>query len=222
MTFIIAGYGRVGQRTADTLRSEGHEVTVVEILEEKAARAEADGFDTVVGDAEDERILEQAGVADADALAGLTGDLNANFAACMIAKPHGSRTVLRIDEDYREEIYETYAADVDEIVYPERMGAAGAKTALLGGDLNVLADLTEHLTAATVEIPAESPHMGRRVVELELPEGGRLYAHGSANGSLTIPMPKTVLEAGDWVAVIAERDALDEVKAALTGESAAA
>ena len=222
MTFVIVGYGRVGKRTADILRSEGHDLTVVEILEEKAANAEADGFDVVVGDAEDERVLERAGVERADAVAALTGDLNANFAVCMIAKGHGCRTVLRIDEDYRQEIYEKYAADVDEIVYPERMGAAGAKTALLGGDLNVLADLTEHLTAATVEIPADSPHVGRRVVELELPEDARLYAHGPANEPLTIPMPKTVLGAGDRVAIIAERDSLEEVKAMLGGDKAAA
>jgi len=36
----------------------------------------------------------------------------------MIGKEHGCRTVLRIDEDYREEIYEKYDADVDEIIYP--------------------------------------------------------------------------------------------------------
>jgi trk system potassium uptake protein TrkA len=222
MTFVIVGYGRVGKRTADILRSEGHGLVVVERDEDKASAAAGAGFDVVVGDAEDERVLEEAGVAEADALAALTGDLNANFAVCMIAKGYGCRTVLRIDEDYRQEIYEKYAADVDEIVYPERMGAAGAKTALLGGDLNVLADLTEHLTAATVTVPEDSPHVGRRVVELELPDDARLYAHGSANEPLTIPMPRTVLQAGDRVAVIAERESLETVRAMLGGEEATA
>jgi trk system potassium uptake protein TrkA len=219
MAFMLVGYGRVGQRTADILQSEGHEFSIVEISPEKAAQAEENGFEVHVGDAEDERVLQQAGVAETDALAALTGDLNANFAACMIAKSHGCRTVLRIDEDYRQEIYEKYAADVDEIVYPERMGAAGAKTALLGGDLNVLADLTEHLTATTVTIPADSPHAGRRVVELQLPADARLYAHGSATEPLTIPMPKTVLHEGDRIAVIAERDALSAVRAMLDGDA---
>ncbi|MFC7227896.1 TrkA family potassium uptake protein [Salinirubellus salinus] len=222
MTFVIVGYGRVGKRTADILRSEGHDLVVVERDEDKAAAAAEAGFDVVVGDGEDERVLEEAGIAEADALAALTGDLNANFAVCMIGKGYGCRTVLRIDEDYRQEIYEKYAADVDEIVYPERMGAAGAKTALLGGDLNVLADLTEHLTAATVTVPEDSPHVGRRVVELELPDDARLYAHGSANEPLTIPMPRTVLQAGDRVAVIAERESLEAVRAMLGGEEATA
>jgi len=75
----------------------------------------------------------------------------------MVGTHHGCRTVLRIDEDYREDIYEKYAEEVDEIIYPERLGAAGAKTALLGGDFNVVADLAENLQLTVLEIRDGSP-----------------------------------------------------------------
>jgi trk system potassium uptake protein TrkA len=220
MRFIIVGYGRVGQRTADIIASEGHEVVVVDTVPEKVTAAHEAGFEAHEGDGGDESVLEAAGIGEADAVGGLTGDLNVNFSACMIAKDHGCRTVLRIDEDYRREIYETYAEDVDEIVYPERLGAAGAKTALLGGDLNVLADLTESLTAATVELSADSPHLGRRVVELDLPEDVRVYAHGRDREPMTIPMPGTELRAGDRLAVIAERGSVDRLRELLDGARA--
>jgi trk system potassium uptake protein TrkA len=135
----------------------------------------------------------------------------------MIANGHDCRTVLRIDEDYRQEIYEKYAADVDEVIYPERMGAAGAKTALLGGNLNVLADLTEQLTATTFDIPDDSPVIGRRVVEVDLPGNARLYAHGRRKEPMTIPMPRTEVKAGDRVALIAEQAALNDVESMLKG-----
>jgi trk system potassium uptake protein TrkA len=135
----------------------------------------------------------------------------------MVANDHGCRTVLRIDEDYRQEIYEKYAADVDEVIYPERLGAAGAKTALLGGDLNVLADLTEHLTATTIPIPEGSPVIGKRVVELDLPDDARLYAHGRDKEPMTIPMPRTTIEGGDRIALIAEPPALESVREMLRG-----
>ncbi len=212
MKIVIVGYGRVGMRTSNVLTSEGHEVVIVEQDPEKAQRARDDGLETVEGDGEDERVLDRAGLADADAFGALTADLNVNFTACMVANDHGCRTVLRIDEDYRQEIYEKYAADVDEVVYPERLGAAGAKTALLGGDLNVLADLTEHLTATTIPIPDGSPVVGKRVVELDLPEGARLYAHGGAREPMTIPMPRTAIEPGDRVALIADPSALEQVR----------
>jgi trk system potassium uptake protein TrkA len=97
------------------------------------------------------------------------------------------------------------------------MGAAGAKTALLGGDLNVLDDLTEHLTATSIGIPEDSPVVGRRVVDLELPEDARLYAHGHRKEAMTIPMPGAEIESGDRVALIAEQAALEEVRTMLRG-----
>ncbi len=217
MKFIIVGYGRVGARTARILETEGHTVAVVDNDEEKAKAAERDGYDIIEGDGEDERVLESVGLDDTDAIAALTGDLNANFTACMIANDHGCRTVLRIDEDYRQEIYRKYAADVDEVVYPERMGAAGAKTALLGGDLNVLGDLTEHLTATSLDIPTGSPVIGDRVVNTELPGGARIYAHGRQSESMTIPLPRTEFESGDRVALVAEQASLEDVQSVLYG-----
>ncbi len=215
MKFVIVGYGRVGTRTADLLRTEGHEVVIIEIATEKAEAARKAGFDVIEGDGGDERVLERTELDNTDALAALSGDLNVNFAACMVAKGHGCRTIMRIDEDYRQEIYEKYAADVDEVVYPERLGAAGAKTALLGGDLNVLGDLTETLTATSIDIPADAAVIGQRVVEIDLPDGARLYAHGRRKEPMSIPLPQTVLEPGDRVALIAEQRSLDSIRATL-------
>jgi trk system potassium uptake protein TrkA len=220
MKFVIVGFGRVGMRTARNLQSEGHEVVIVEHDHDKVARAEKEEFVVVEGDGAQEDVLEDAGIEEADAIAALTGDLNTNFAACMVGKHHGCRTVLRIDEDYREEIYEKYAEDVDEIIYPERLGAAGAKTALLGGDFNVLADITEQLSAATIRIPDDSPAIGERVVAIELPADARLYAHGRANEPMTIPLPQTEVRAGDSIAIISHPDSLAAARQQLRGESA--
>lgn len=218
MKFVIVGYGRVGTRTARILQSEGHDVTIVERDREKINRAEEDGFHVVDGDGSDELTLESAGIDTADAIGALTGDLNANFTACMIAKEHDCRTILRIDADYREEIYEKYAADVDEIIYPERLGAAGAKTALLGGDFNVLADLTEQLSIASVDVPENAPIIGKRVVEVSLPGDARIYAHGREHEPMSIPLPRTTVEAGDSLAVMTTPEGIDTVRSALRGE----
>ncbi|WP_424001950.1 potassium channel family protein [Haloarcula salina] len=221
MKFLIVGYGRVGIRTARILQSEGHEVTIVDNDPAKVERAREAGFTTIQGDGNEESVLEEAGVASVDAIGGLTGDLNTNFTACMIGKEHGCRTVLRIDADYREEIYEKYAADVDEIIYPERLGAAGAKTALLGGDFNVLADLTEQLSVASIRVPDGSPFVGQRVVEVELPGDAHIYAHGSGHEPMTIPLPQTTIEPGDSLAVMADPGGLDDVRATLRGDAPA-
>ncbi|PSQ17368.1 potassium transporter Trk [Halobacteriales archaeon QS_8_69_26] len=215
MKFVIVGYGRVGTRTARVLDEEGHDVVVIERDPERADRATEDGFQAIKGDGGDETVLRQAGLDTADAVGGLTGDLNTNFAACTVAKKHGARTVLRIDEDFREEVYQEYAEDVDEVIYPERLGAAGAKTALLGGDFNVIADLTEKLQVSVFPIRHGSPAVGKRIGELDLPESGRIYAHGREDDPMTIPLPGTTLEEGDRVAVVVETEAVADVRSAL-------
>ncbi|WP_323674636.1 TrkA family potassium uptake protein [Halorubellus sp. PRR65] len=212
MKFVIVGYGRVGKRTSRILSEEDHDVVLVDNDHERVERAREAGYTVVEGDGQAESVLEEAGIANADAIGALTPDLNVNFAACMVGKHHGARTVLRIDEDYREDIYEKYAEDVDEIIYPERLGAAGAKTAMLGGDFNVLADITEQLRFSVFTVDADSPLVGQRLVSVDLPEEARVYAHGSADESLTIPLPTVELEAGDRVAVVVDQDDVDAVR----------
>ncbi|MWG34256.1 potassium channel family protein [Halomarina oriensis] len=220
MKFVIAGYGRVGIRTADILGSEGHDVTIVDNDPEKVERAESAGFDAFFGEGDDEETLREAGLETADALGGLTGDLNTNLSACVIGDAYDCRTVMRIDDDYHADIYEKYAAEVDEVIYPERLGAAGAKTALLGGDFDVLGDLTESLSAASVVVGADADVVGQRVVEVEVPDGVLIYAHGSANEPMTIPLPQTEIGVGDEIAFIAEPDLVASVRAQLSGEAA--
>ena len=222
MNFVIIGAGRVGLRTARVLREEGHEVTLVEPNSERVDRARELTFDVVVGDGSRESLLQEAGIADADALGALTGDLNANFAACLIAKHHGCRTVMRIDEDYREEIYQQYADEVDAVVYPERLGAIGAKNALLGGSIQAIADVAQSLQILLITVTDGSPMKGYTLSEVALPSNARILAFGKADEPLGIPLPDDSLEAGDRVAVLAEFSELAEVRQLLVGDESAA
>jgi trk system potassium uptake protein TrkA len=216
MRLVIVGYGRVGARTARILREEGHDVTIVEVDEPKAERARKEGFEVVHGDGGHANVLLEAGVEAADALGALTGDPTVNYAACIVGREHGCRTVLRVSEDFREEKYRRYAEDVDEIVYPERLGAAGAKTALLGGSFNALGDLTERLRITVVTVPEGAPVVGRRVNDIDV-AGARVYAHGPARAGMTIPLPATTVDPGDRLALILERDRVEDVRRALLG-----
>jgi len=222
MRIVIMGAGRVGLRTARITSNEGHGVTLVERDYDKAERARNQDFEVVEGDASDEAVLMEAGLEDADALGALTGDLNTNFVGCMVGKYHDCRTVMRIDEDYREEIYQKYADEVDEIVYPERLGAIGAKNALLGGNVTAIADLAENLQIVQFTVTRDAPMHGYTLRELELPSKARLLAFGKQDGSLVLPLPDETLDVGDRIAVLAEFDALDDVRQILVGDHAVA
>jgi trk system potassium uptake protein TrkA len=219
MRFLIIGAGRVGLRTARVLREEGHDVTLVEAVEETAGRAREEGFEVVGGDAARESVLVEAGIEAADALGALTGDLNVNFLACMVAKHHGLRTVLRIDEDYREDIYREYVDEVDEIIYPERLGAIGAKNALLGGNIRAIADIAQNLQVVELTVGRDAPTKGYTISELQLPADALVLAFGKEEGSLELPSPDESLEAGDRVVVLADLGVLDDVRQILVGET---
>jgi trk system potassium uptake protein TrkA len=218
MRLVIIGAGRVGSRTARVLENEGHDLTLVEQDTEKVQRARNEGFEVIQGDGSNEEILEEADIADAEAFGALTGDINTNFIACMVAKAHGCRTVLRIDEDYRENIYRKYADEVDEIVYPERLGAIGAKNALLGGNVTAIADLAENIQVVQFTVSDESPMRGYTISELELPSSARVLAYAKKGDPLELPLPDDTLETGDRVAVIAEFDSLDNVRQIIVGD----
>ncbi len=217
MRLVIVGYGRVGTRTARILDEEGHEVILVENDPDKVERARTAGFEVVDGDGSNETVIREADLESAAAIGALTGDPNVNFTACLVGREFGCRTVMRISEDYSEEIYERYADDVDEIVYPERLGAAGAKTALLGGTFNAIGDLTEQLQLSVVRVPAGAPIVGQRVTDIDVPETARIYAHGREREPMTIPMPGTTVSTGDRLALILERDAQQQVQTRLLG-----
>ncbi len=222
MRFVIIGAGRVGLRTGRVLQEEGHEVTLVERDAAVAERARDQGFDVVGGDGSREEVLERAGIDEADALGALSGDLNTNFPACLIGKHHGCRTILRIDEDYREDIYRKYAGEVDEIVYPERLGAIGAKNALLGGDIRAIADIAQNLQVVELTVTAEAPTRGYTISELQLPADATVLAFGKAGEPLDIPDPDESLEEGDRLVVLADFDVLGDVRQILVGDNSRA
>ncbi|MFC3957009.1 potassium channel family protein [Halovivax cerinus] len=219
MRFVIVGAGRVGARTARVLRDEGHDVTVIERDESAVRRAKDAGLDVVIGDGAREEILKEAGIEDADAVGALTRDLNANFAACLIASHAGCRTVMRIDDDYREEIYRRYADEVDEVVYPERLGAIGAKNALLGGTIRAIADIAQNLQIVELTVTSESPVAGYLVSELELPADARVLAHATGDEPFHVPDVDGSLAAGDRLVVLADFDVLSDVRQIVVGEA---
>lgn len=219
MRFVIVGGGRVGSRTARVLQEEGHEVTIVERNQEVAEQCRGEGLTVIEGDGAREEILLEAGLEDADGFAGLTSDLNTNFAGCMIAKHHGCRTILRIDEDYREEIYRQYASEVDEIIYPERLGAIGAKNAILGGTIRAIADIAQNLQVVELTVMDRSPMRGYTMEELQLPADSTVLAYGKNEGALELPQPDETLEIGDRLVVLADFEVLSDVRQLIVGPS---
>ncbi|MFC6861976.1 NAD-binding protein [Halomicroarcula sp. GCM10025817] len=210
---IVAGGGRVGFETATILDDRGHDVTVVERDQERADAVSDQYVATVVtGDASNPEILEQAGVEDADAIAGLTGQAGLNLAVCMEAKEiaPGIRTVARIDTRAKE----SYTRFVDTVLFPELAGARNAANEIIGSDVETLADVTGTLDIMQIRVAEGAPAAGRKLSEVRFPAGTLVVSDDDGN---RIARPETTLDAGKRYVVAVEPDVADEVMNLMRG-----
>jgi voltage-gated potassium channel len=98
---IVAGFGRLGQRIADELKAAGSAFVVIDERSDSEALLRELGYLYVIGDAEEDDILERSGVKQAKALIAATGDDAANAFIVMSARGLNAKLLIvaRADED---------------------------------------------------------------------------------------------------------------------------
>ncbi|MFQ3475084.1 TrkA family potassium uptake protein [Halonotius sp. F2-221B] len=210
---IIAGGGRVGFQTAEILANRGHDVTIIERDERVVSEIADEWIATVIqGDATNPDIIEQAGIEQADVVAALTGETGLNLAVCLAASElnPGIRTVARIDRAAGE----AYTRFVDAILFPERAGAQVAANQIVGGDVQMLADVTGTLDIMLVRVAEEAPAAGKQLTDVRFPAGTLIISDDDGH---RIARPDTTLTPGSRYVVAVEPDVADEVMNLMRG-----
>ena len=126
MKIVVVGAGEVGFSVASSLSQEGHDVTVVESDEERAAKAENE-LDVMVvrGNGSRPPVLEQAGVCpgcDTDLLIACSNHDEVNILACWIARRAGVKRVISRARGLEYTDSPTWARQlgIDVMISPER------------------------------------------------------------------------------------------------------
>ncbi len=98
MKIIIIGAGKVGLQIAQTLSRENHDITIIDKREDIRENLDSNlDIMTIVGNGASVRILEQAGIKEADMLIAVTRNDEVNMIACMTAKQFNvAKTIARI------------------------------------------------------------------------------------------------------------------------------
>jgi trk system potassium uptake protein TrkA len=109
MHIIVLGCGRTGSDLALSLDASGHSVAIVD-RDRDAFRRLPERFTgrAVLGGCINQAVLEQAGIAEAEAVAAVTSGDNSNIVAARIAREHYEvkNVVARIKDPRRAEIYQ--------------------------------------------------------------------------------------------------------------------
>jgi trk system potassium uptake protein TrkA len=203
MYIIIAGAGKVGWNLARELLDDQHEVTVIESDRDRYLTVEEELEHAVQhGDASELWVLERAGIVRADMVIAVTGDDEDNLLISQVAKEKYlvEHTIARVNNPRNEEHFDLLG--IRPVVSATALILRLIEHEVPHHGLVHLLDLKqEQLEIIEVEVSNGAPAAGKRLEELQLPEG-TLVVSVLRNGSGFVPNSDTVIEGGDEVLAV--------------------
>ena len=219
MYVIVAGAGKVGWNLARELISKGHEVTVIENDRRRYLTVEQELEHAIqYGDATELWVLERIGVQRADLVIAVTGDDEDNLLICQIAKDKYlcDRIIARVNNPRNRQYFELLG--IQPVVSATDLILRLIEHEVPRYGLVHLLDLPEErLEIIELVVSDTAPAAGKRVLELDLPEGA-LVISVLRNGSGFVPKADTVVESGDEVLVVLDPGLEDAITAQFVGD----
>ena len=213
MYVIVAGGGKVGFYLARALLNEDHEVLVVENNKRKAVSiSEELGSVVMLGNADEARILEEAGANRADVVVAVTGDDEDNLVICQVAKHKFKvdRTIARINNPKNETIFKLLG--IDATVSSTNLIQAQIEQALPSQAL-IHHSLLQNVGLELVEgvVSSNSPAVGKQLKDIELPGDTKIILMMRGREAI-VPTGSTEIEALDSVMAVTKTELESELR----------
>ncbi|GAA3548462.1 potassium transporter TrkA [Aeromicrobium flavum] len=216
MRVAIAGAGAVGRSVAQELIDHGHRVLLIDKAATSIRSDLVPGAQWLLADACEMSTLEEAQLQTCDVVIAATGDDKANLVTSLLAKTEFTvpRTVARVNNPSNEWLYgESWGVDV--AVSTPRIMAALVEEAVAVGDLVRLFTFRQsNINLVELTVPADSAHVGRRLGDINWPDGVTPVVILRHQEALPPEADRTV-EAGDELLFVTPADAEAELAALL-------
>jgi trk system potassium uptake protein len=221
MYAIVAGAGKVGWNLARELIERGDEVTVVESDRRRYLTVEQELEHAVqYGDATELWVLERAGINRADLVVAVTGDDEDNLLICQVAKEKYlvDRIIARCNNPRNLETFKLLhiqpavsATDLILRLIEHEVPKYG---------LVHLLDLPEErLEIIELVVSDGAPAAGKRIIDVDMPEGALVVAVLRAEGGGFVPKADTVIKAGDEVLVVLDPGLEEDITAQFVSDN---
>lgn len=218
MRVVVVGAGSVGRSVARELIQNGHQVLFIDKFTRESRVQSVPEASWLLADACEVSTLTEAQIDSADAVVCATGDDKVNLVVSLLAKTEFGvpRTVARVNNPKNEWMFDaTWGVDV--AVSTPRLMTALVEEAVSVGDLVRLFEFQQgHATMVEITIPSDSPSVGRRVRDLDLPAGSVLVGIIRRETPMA-PLPDDLLEAFDELLLLSTAAAERDLAAELTG-----
>jgi trk system potassium uptake protein TrkA len=177
---VIAGGGNIGFRLAQKLE-ETNQVKLIERDSRRARRISEQLSNTIVltGDASDEELLLEENIDSADVFVAVTNAEEANILSAMLAKRLGAKKVMAlINRPAYAELMES--GNLDVAISPQMITIGSVLAHVRRGDVVQVHSLrrgtAEAIEAVAHGIQGEGRVIGRRIMDIPLPDGATIAA----------------------------------------------
>lgn len=202
--FIVCGFGRMGLTICDHLQERERAFVVID-TDESLLRGGCTrhNWRYVVGNASDDQVLMQAGIGRAKALATVLPTDADNVYVALTARLLSNKLeiIARASDDAAALKLER--AGANRVVSPYSTGAQKIARFMLNPNIEDFLEIADHkgqdLELADVQISADSPYVGKKLMETDLREAGvMIVGIRRRNGERLMPPPgNAVIEVGD-------------------------
>lgn len=211
MKIIIVGMGLTGEHLAEMVSGEGHDVAVIDTLQEKIDyMTDRYGVSGVCGSGASREVLQRAGADTADVVIALTSVDEVNMICCKTAKDCGTVYAAAKAEDpahYADKEYWKKEFSIDYVVGPKQL-TASTILRQIGLPVNVKAEgfFSRDEAVVSMEVNAGSALCQRTLIEAKQILGAdTLVGTVLRGGRLYVPKGDFQLLAGDEVSIISSR-----------------
>jgi trk system potassium uptake protein TrkA len=220
MKIIIIGAGLTGVQLARRLIDEGNDITLID-SDEETVRHASNRLDCMVIEerGNDLHVLEEAGIAKADALVAVTSSDEVNMITCSlvhsvypdvikIARVHNDEYYTNLKNVSDRQIRSRQIYGIDFMVHPEREAAEEIVTVVEHGaasDILVFGESGFELTSVMIE--PKSALDGLAVKDIRsLVSGECILCYVENETEAWIPSGSTILRANDRIGILTRRE----------------
>ncbi len=218
--YIICGFGRIGRRVAEDLQHAGKAFVAIDLDEERIAALQEAGVPAILGDAEDEKTLRQAGIEQAKGLITLLHEDSNNVFVTLVARELNPNLFILARTNETKNRRRLLQAGAHKVVAPSDVGADRMAQVILRPNVDrvmaqVLKASSLNLQMDEVKVEADAPLAGKSQAESQFRQQFDVVVIAiikGASGEMAFnPGLSHQIEAGDILIVLGSQEMISRL-----------